>query len=110
MEFMADIQETNKKRGKAMNCPICNIALNLAERQGVEIDYCPQCRGIWLDRGELDKIIEKSSPPDYQREGDESPYARQPQETSDFKHHGDDHNYDHHGKKKHKSFLRDLFD
>jgi uncharacterized protein len=44
-----------------MKCPICNLDLLMAERQGIEIDYCPQCRGIWLDRGELDKIIERSS-------------------------------------------------
>jgi hypothetical protein len=44
-----------------MKCPVCNIDLKMADRQGVEIDYCPQCRGVWLDRGELDKIIEKSS-------------------------------------------------
>jgi Zn-finger nucleic acid-binding protein len=44
-----------------MKCPVCNgVNLKIAERQGVEIDYCPQCRGIWLDRGELDKIIERS--------------------------------------------------
>jgi Zn-finger nucleic acid-binding protein len=42
-----------------MNCPICNVALVMAERHGVEIDYCPKCRGIWLDRGELDKMIER---------------------------------------------------
>ena len=44
-----------------MNCPSCKILLVMSERQGIEIDYCPQCRGIWLDRGELDKIIEKSA-------------------------------------------------
>jgi uncharacterized protein len=43
-----------------MNCPVCNVTLQLAERKNVEIDYCPQCRGIWLDRGKLDKIIEQS--------------------------------------------------
>mgnify|MGYP002777174075 CR=1 FL=1 len=41
-------------------CPVCNIDLQRAQRQGVEIDYCPQCRGIWLDRGELEKLIERS--------------------------------------------------
>jgi Zn-finger nucleic acid-binding protein len=46
---------------KAMNCPNCNITLVMSDKQGIEIDYCPQCRGIWLDRGELDKIIERSS-------------------------------------------------
>jgi uncharacterized protein len=43
-----------------MKCPNCNETLVMTERQGVEIDYCPKCRGIWLDKGELDKIIEKS--------------------------------------------------
>ena len=43
-----------------MHCPSCIVDLNIAERQGVEIDYCPRCRGVWLDRGELDKIIERS--------------------------------------------------
>lgn len=43
-----------------MLCPVCKIALTMSERQGIEIDYCPQCRGVWLDRGELDKIIERS--------------------------------------------------
>ena len=44
-----------------MNCPTCKVPLVMSERQGIEIDYCPQCRGIWLDRGELDKIIERSA-------------------------------------------------
>ena len=44
-----------------MNCPNCNVSLTMTDRQGVEIDYCPQCRGVWLDRGELDKIIERQS-------------------------------------------------
>ena len=44
-----------------MNCPVCNIQLTMMERQGVEIDYCSKCRGVWLDRGELDKIIERGA-------------------------------------------------
>lgn len=44
-----------------MKCPNCNAVLVMSERQGVEIDYCPECRGVWLDKGELDKIIEKSA-------------------------------------------------
>lgn len=45
-----------------MQCPVCeNSKLAIAERQGVEIDYCPDCRGVWLNRGELDKIIERSA-------------------------------------------------
>jgi Zn-finger nucleic acid-binding protein len=43
----------------AVKCPRCDATLNAAERQGVEIDVCPQCRGVWLDRGELDKIVER---------------------------------------------------
>ena len=59
-----------------MKCPHCNdVTLTMSERQGVEIDYCPQCRGVWLDRGELDKLIEKSAAaapapqPVYQQQG-----------------------------------------
>ena len=45
-----------------MKCPICPEAtLVMSDRQGIEIDYCPQCRGVWLDRGELDKIIERAT-------------------------------------------------
>ena len=45
----------------AMMCPICNVPLAMSDREGVEIDYCAQCRGVWLDRGELDKIIDRSA-------------------------------------------------
>jgi hypothetical protein len=46
-----------------MKCPVCkDVNLVMSERQGVEIDYCPECRGVWLDRGELDKVIERSRP------------------------------------------------
>lgn len=44
-----------------MKCPKCDIVLSITDRQGIEIDYCPQCRGVWLDRGELDKIIERTA-------------------------------------------------
>jgi Zn-finger nucleic acid-binding protein len=44
-----------------MQCPACQVDLVMSERQSIEIDYCPKCRGVWLDRGELDKIIEKSA-------------------------------------------------
>lgn len=45
-----------------MNCPVDGTVLAISERRGVEIDYCPQCRGVWLDRGELDKLIERNAP------------------------------------------------
>lgn len=45
-----------------MQCPVCNdTKLQMMERQGIEVDYCPDCRGVWLDRGELDKILERSA-------------------------------------------------
>ncbi len=86
-----------------MNCPHCNVTLVMTERQGIEIDYCPQCRGIWLDRGELDKIIERSQQFEVNKDG----YGQGP-------HYGhNDYNGKHHDyykNKKHKSFLQDLFD
>ncbi len=89
-----------------MNCPICNVALVMAERHGVEIDYCPKCRGIWLDRGELDKMIERvvqeNATRSVPRAGEQAyGYGK------DDKRHYDDHHYEHYRK---KSFLRDLFD
>ncbi|MBV50076.1 MAG: hypothetical protein CMN10_16125 [Roseobacter sp.] len=47
----------------AMLCPVCHTGLSMSDRSGVEIDFCPSCRGVWLDRGELDKIIERSTAP-----------------------------------------------
>lgn len=44
----------------AMKCPTDNATLVMSERNGIEIDYCPDCRGVWLDRGELDKIIDRA--------------------------------------------------
>ena len=83
-----------------MQCPNDGAVLQMSERQGVEIDYCPTCRGVWLDRGELDKLIERSAtwtppppppPPGRERYRDDDP--RMPYK-----------------KKKHKSFLSELFD
>ena len=44
-----------------MLCPVCQVSLAMSDRQGIEIDYCPQCRGVWLDRGELDKILDRAA-------------------------------------------------
>ena len=92
-----------------MNCPICNVALQMTERQGIEIDYCPQCRGVWLDRGELDKIIERSgSQPSPQPSPQAYPERHDYQQEN--KHHDDKHQeYGHKGHKR-KSFLSELFD
>jgi uncharacterized protein len=56
--MMETIMEKTEAMG--MLCPHCRVDLVMTERQGVEIDYCPKCRGIWLDRGELDKIVERA--------------------------------------------------
>lgn len=91
-----------------MNCPVCNVSLQLAERQGVEIDYCPKCRGIWLDRGELDKIIERSE----QQTVNINPADNRHDHGGDYRRRDDYHHdkHDHHDHHKRKSFLRDLFD
>lgn len=93
-----------------MKCPICeNVNLVMSERQGVEIDYCPECRGVWLDRGELDKIIARTA----QQEPVASQQARyEPQPASHPGHapaYG--HGYSHgHKPYRKKSFLEELFD
>jgi uncharacterized protein len=85
------------------------LALAMTERQGIEIDHCLNCRGVWLDRGELDKIIECSSSEMPSQSYPEWQYDRH--EYSDDKHHRD-HSDNHHHKhnQKKRGFLRDLFD
>lgn len=93
-----------------MKCPVCvDIDLVMSERSGVEIDYCPKCRGVWLDRGELDKIIEKnSSHGQSQGHGHGAHHEDEKRYYSRYEGHT---NYDkYHGKRKKKSFLGDLFD
>lgn len=83
-----------------MKCPTCNnVNLVMSERQGVEIDYCPECRGVWLDRGELDKIIGRAA------EQTES----RPQPPPYYQGHGNQHGHGHKPYRK-KSFLEELFD
>lgn len=93
-----------------MNCPSCKIPLVMSERQGIEIDYCPQCRGIWLDRGELDKIIEKSNA--FENQTAVNPPQNQPQHSppQQFQtHYEQQKQYDYY-KRKQKSWLNELFD
>ena len=107
-----------------MNCPKCNVLLSMMERQGVEIDYCPQCRGVWLDRGELDKIIERTTPapvapavPVASPPTPGAPPLMPPPAQGDYRRRreyddddDDDHRHGQHGKKKKKGFFGDLFD
>ncbi|WP_164738461.1 zf-TFIIB domain-containing protein [Aquabacter cavernae] len=127
---------TNPAAG--MPCPVCKVPLVMSERQGVEIDYCPQCRGVWLDRGEMDKIIERSlreEAPSAPQQPAPQPVHQQPQPRPGFAQpapgydqpYGAGHgqggynqggysqggygNYGGHGKpKRKKSFLEELFD
>lgn len=118
-----------------MRCPVDNETLVMADRNGVEIDYCPKCRGVWLDRGELDKIIERaaqaqalpeprpsvaaparemlkpaSQPPQYPPQAE---YAQQSSGYRDRRRDDDDDDDYGRGRKpyrKRESFLSDLFD
>lgn len=113
---MADVAKIGGgANGQELLCPACRVDLVMSERQGIEIDYCPKCRGVWLDRGELDKIIERSASAEVQTAQAE-PYApgRQTNPSQGYyegghgsRHggHGDGHG---HGRK--RSFWSDLFD
>jgi uncharacterized protein len=115
-----------------MRCPVDNETLVMADRGGVEIDYCPKCRGVWLDRGELDKIIERSlgapapaapafapppappmqqqAAPVYQPEPQRAPQGYRP---DDRRRRDDDEDDDYrpgYKKKRRESFLSDIFD
>lgn len=103
-----------------MKCPNCNETLLMSERHQVEIDYCPSCRGIWLDRGELDKLM------DYAASQNQAPISARPQERPRDNHYDrpehrhddrdyrgdsrDNRDYNQRYPKKKKSFLSDFFD
>ena len=99
-----------------MQCPTCHVDLVMADRSGVEIDYCPRCRGVWLDRGELDKILERAgagthaAPQPQQRQQYDDRQQYRHDDDDDYRHsngHRDDHHNKHHKK---ESFLGDIFD
>lgn len=89
-----------------MNCPTCNVNLVMSDRQGIEIDYCPQCRGVWLDRGELDKIIERSAQTlkrDHDDDDHDHPFEGERRQIGGRE-------YDNQGRRRRKSILGELFD
>jgi Zn-finger nucleic acid-binding protein len=95
-----------------MNCPNDATTLVMSERSGIEIDYCPTCRGVWLDRGELDKIIERSNRDD---RDDDRPRDDRPRDDRyrddryrDDRYRGGDRDYP--KKKKKSSFFSELFE
>src|ERR1041384_1305829 len=91
-------------------CPVDGTKRVPMERSGIEIDHCPTCRGVWLDRGELDKILERSAvsaapaPEPYREQPREQYREQRPQHYDNRQHHGG------HYPKKRKSFLEELFD
>ncbi|HMR55257.1 MAG TPA: zf-TFIIB domain-containing protein [Candidatus Doudnabacteria bacterium] len=95
-----------------MQCPNDQATLLMTERQGIEIDYCPTCRGVWLDKGELDKLVSSSensapaapAPAPQQQHYSEPPRYQEPRPA-----YSDDRSY-HHKKRRKESFLGDLFD
>ena len=93
-----------------MNCPVDGSELRITERQGIEIDYCPQCQGVWLDRGELDKVLERSAQPAYR---DERERSAPPQYRDERDRNNDDRSIqgqESGRKSKRRSFLEDLLD
>ncbi|HEY0013830.1 MAG TPA: zf-TFIIB domain-containing protein [Allosphingosinicella sp.] len=114
-------------RSGPMTCPVDGTTLVMSARQNIEIDYCPTCRGVWLDRGELDKIIERSlsetaaaapppaaaaappPPPNYvpPPQPQYAPPPHQPHYGDPYRGHHGGHHYPH---KRRKSFLEELFD
>jgi Zn-finger nucleic acid-binding protein len=124
---MAENLPLSDARFIPMLCPVCKIDLVITERKNVEIDYCPKCRGVWLDRGEIDKIIERTNaqmdvytePPLVQsqlkRKNDfpdgELPYDYDDDDYKDRRHEGSDRRDDERNpRQRRKSFLDDVFD
>ena len=106
--MVLDLGERGAPEG--MQCPHCHVTLKMSSREGIEIDYCPKCRGVWLDRGELDKIIERSVPeapvaaPSHKRESRRDKYDRYDRDDDDRRERRD------HKRKKRSSWLSDIFE
>jgi Zn-finger nucleic acid-binding protein len=109
------------QRPAGLLCPVCRVNLTMSERQGVEIDYCPQCRGVWLDRGELDKILDRGAAEMGSRPAERPPERLPERERRDSGEHRYDPRYEqrgydqrgydpHYKKHRRKSFLDDFFD
>jgi Zn-finger nucleic acid-binding protein len=101
---------------ETMNCPVDGTELRISERQGVEIDHCPKCRGVWLDRGELDKILDRmgGSSTRYEREGPDREERRSSRYDDPYDDRDEDDRYDDRRggdrRRRRRSLLDDLFD
>ena len=109
--MVVELKEPGRNQGRrgGMRCPVCAVTLSMSDRQGIEIDFCPECRGVWLDRGELDKIVERSL-------GDAPPPRGGDRRNDDDDDDDRRYRYGRHGSDKHgggyrrKSWLHELFD
>ncbi|TAL36246.1 MAG: recombination protein RecR [Phenylobacterium sp.] len=113
---------SSARREQGLICPACRVDLVMTDRQGIEIDYCPKCRGVWLDRGELDKIIERSAayeagsplPQAAPEPPTTTPGYGRPWDGGRSAEHGGGHGWSKHGGGGHggrrRGFLGDLFD
>lgn len=100
-----------------MRCPNDDTSLSISDRQGIEIDYCPECRGVWLDRHELDKLIERSAaqaaPPEASRPAprrNDDYDDRDDRDHRDHRDHRDDRDDRRPKKSKKSSFLSEIFE
>jgi len=104
-----------------MKCPICETEMKVAEREGVDIDYCPQCRGVWLDRGELEKIIARMEPRQHREQGthghdedddDDDERSGSRHREGQYRRNGEDRREGayRYGGRKREGFLSNLFD
>ena len=109
----SDMETTSAFRDTlAMTCPVCHVALQPTTRQAIEIDFCPQCRGVWLDRGELDKILEREAgmltpgrdSRDYDRPAGHRPSGQYRRDDDD------DHREGYGGRRKRRGLLGELLD
>jgi len=100
-------------------CPVCNVDLQISERQNIEIDYCPKCRGVWLDRGELDKIIERANNMSNVNEPvNNQAYGQKRKNDDTYRYDQPDYDYDrdddrrvpHDQRRRKRSFFDDIFD
>ena len=91
-------------------CPKCAEVMMIVDRQGVHIDYCNKCQGVFLDRGELEKLIQLSLQPNpvYQQVPYQQPVYQPPQQP--MHRHDDDYDYNYKGRRRRRSFLGDIFD
>lgn len=93
-----------------MKCPVDGTELMMTDRQGVEIDYCPKCRGVWLDRGELDKIIDRSAHDHEAALRRPAPQQAQPAHDQRYDPRYRDDHRGYYKRKKRKSLLSEIFD